>query len=156
VVGHLDVDGRLLNGGVLLEVRAHELAVERPVVFGVRRRVHADVAAAAADPGFERRLSGCVQRIARGHQEHDDAEAREVGGGERGGIFGRLGRVAVRRPQRGQRRDGGRDRIVTETDRAREQQHGERAAVGGGEAAIGRRAATGARGEEEAQGRSDA
>src|SRR6185369_239879 len=44
---------------------------------------------------------------------------------------GRLGGVAIRRAQLGQRRDSGRNRIVAEACRAREQQHAEPAAIDG-------------------------
>ena len=56
-------------GRVVAEVRAHQLAVPRPRVLGVGRRVDARVAAAGADVALERRLLGVVEHVARRRQE---------------------------------------------------------------------------------------
>ena len=78
VIAVLDDDRR---GGravrVVAEVRAHQLAVPRPAVLGVGRRVDADVAVPAADVALERRLRGVRERVTRRGQEDHDVVAVE-------------------------------------------------------------------------------
>ena len=114
----LDADGRLLvllidagHAGVVAEVRAHEPAVERPVVLRVRCGVHARVAAAAADVGLEGGLLRGVQDVAGRAQEDHDVVLREVLLGERRGVLRRVHREVVADRQLGDRHRARRDAL---------------------------------------------
>ena len=90
LVGVLDLDGRgRRSGRVRAEVAADQLAVPRPRVLGVGRRVDAGVAAAGLDEALERRLLRVVEHLAGRREEHDDVVVREVRVGELRGVLGR-------------------------------------------------------------------
>ncbi len=95
VRGVLDLDDGLLRRGVLLEVRADQLAVPGPVVLGVGGRVNAGEPAAALDVVLEGGLLGGVQDVARGRQEDHHGVLGEVVLGEGSGVLGGVDGEAV-------------------------------------------------------------
>src|SRR5262249_54821253 len=96
VHGILDLDRRLLDGRVFLEVGTDQPAVPRPRVATVGRGVNADEAAAIFDIALE-----CVLLVLRaewvsgGRQEYHDVVLREVGVREQRVILGRVDREVV-------------------------------------------------------------
>ena len=79
-VEHGDI--RFLNMRMALEIRADQLAIPGPFVFGVRRRVYADISAALLDVALEGRLLVVIQHIAGRIQKHHRAVARQIRPGE--------------------------------------------------------------------------
>ena len=105
------------------EVRAHQIAVPIPLVFGVGRGVDPHVAVAGGDVVLERVLLLGCQDIARGREEHDRVVLGEIRRRERGRILGGVDLEAVGRADLLNRRDAGRDRVVTERGRLGEHEH---------------------------------
>ena len=96
-------------GGVAGEGGTGEVDVPRPTRFGVGRGVDPEVSATALDVGLECGLLGGVEHISGGGEEDDGLVLREVGLGERRGVFGGVdGEVVVRR-EPVDRRDAGID-----------------------------------------------
>ena len=84
----------LLNVRVAFEIAPHKLAVPGPAVFGIRRRMHADIPAAFPDVPLESRLLLVVQHIACRVQEHHRAVSGQIRPHERRTVF----RVRDREP----------------------------------------------------------
>ncbi len=128
----LDLDGRVLVLRVAVEVRADQLAVPRPVVLGVGRRVDARVPAAVLDVALERGLLVVVEDVARRGQPHDGVVLREVLVRERSCVLGRGHLEVVLLAELLDRRDARGDRPVPEPGGLAEDEHVERCGVGGG------------------------
>ena len=109
-----DLDRRLLLRRVLLEVRADEVAVERPVVLGVGRRVDPDVSATVGDVVLERVLLPLVEHVTGRAQEDHRVVVAQVRGLERGRVLGRVDGEVVRRAQLLDPSDSRLDRVVPE------------------------------------------
>ncbi len=119
----LHFDLRRLDGRVGLEQGAGQSRVPAPVVFGVGRRVHADVAAAGRHVSLEGGLLGGVEDVACGGEEDDGLVSGEVRRSEGGGVLGRGDGEVVGRAQLAQGGDAFVDGGVAETDGSGEDQH---------------------------------
>ena len=81
---------------MLLEIRADETAVVRPLVQRIRGAVHADEAMAARHEVDERAfLRRGKRQFTAGQREHDDVVATQCVGGDEREIFGRGDRAQV-------------------------------------------------------------
>ncbi len=74
---------------------AEQVAVERPIVFGVGRGMHADVAATVLHVRREGGLLRGVEHVAGGVEPDHGGVAGQRGGGEDSGVFGRVDGEAV-------------------------------------------------------------
>jgi len=83
----LHEDFRLLYLGMMGEVGADESSVPWPVVFGIARRMDAQIPATVADVVLEGMLLGGVEDVARRAQEYDDVISRECIRREHAGVF---------------------------------------------------------------------
>src|SRR2546427_522193 len=113
-----------------LEVGADELAIPRPVIFGICSRMDTDESATAADEGLECRLFNGIEDIPTRAQENDDAVLRQFDLVENRCIFRIDDGKAVFVPQRRDRRDSRRNRIVPESRSLREYENGKPARLG--------------------------
>ncbi len=123
VVAVLDDRGGFLDLRVGVEVRTHQIAVPRPVVLGVRGRVHTRVPAAVGDVALERRLLVVVEHVTRGGQPDHRVVVVQVVVGEGGRVLGGVHREPVFRPQVLDRRDSRGDRAVPVPRRLGEDEH---------------------------------
>src|SRR5262245_33516932 len=112
MIAPLDVDRRLLNAGVPIEVCAHELAVKRPVVFGVAGGVDSYIAAASGDVPLESRLLRFVENVPAREREDHDLIVLEVCIRERATVFRRVHGKLVILPEPLYRVDRCRNRVV--------------------------------------------
>ncbi len=119
----LDERGGFLDVRVGIEPGTHQVAVPRPVVLGVRGRVHTGVPAAVGDVALERRLLVGVEYVARGGQPHHRVVVVEVVVGEGGRVLGGVHREPVFRAQILDRRDPRGDRAVPVPRRLGEDEH---------------------------------
>ncbi len=127
VVGRCEVDGcdlvlvddrRLLDGGVRLEVRAHQLPVPVPAVTAVGGGVDAHEAAAGLDVALEGGLLvRRAHRVAGGRVEDDGLVLRQVGVSEQGAVLGHVDREVVLGAELLDGRDAVRNRVMPETRR---------------------------------------
>jgi hypothetical protein len=124
-------DRCLLRPGMLLERRADERDVLRPLVERVAGAVHADEAAAAVHEVEERLFAGVRQRkLAAREREHQHVHRCQARGRDvRERFCGREDELTGLRCQRGEDLARGGNGIVTETRRRREHQHAQRPAV---------------------------
>ena len=137
------------------ERRAHELAVERPPVFRIGRRVDPDEAVAVPDVSLEGGLLGLSEHVARRQEEDDRVVRGERGVREGRGVLGGVHFETALRAEKSHGGDGIGDRRVAEArglrehedaraargrfgpgraitrgaERRREKQHQERAAI---------------------------
>src|SRR2546426_12834816 len=95
-----------------LEIGTDELPIPGPVIFGICGRMESGDYAAVGDEGFERRLFNGVEDIPSRVQENDDAVLRQLDFVENRCFFRIDDRKTVFVPQRTNRRDSGRNRIV--------------------------------------------
>src|SRR5215469_15113598 len=123
MVGPFDTHRRALDLRMAREPRPDEPAIPRPPVLGVARRVHADKTAPGADVSLERLLLSRVEDIAGRVEEYDDLVAGQIRVIEPCRIFGAGHRKAMPAPERLDRRDPLRDRIVAVSGGLRENQH---------------------------------
>ena len=85
----LNNDGRLLiDGWMPHKPRARQLAVPRPVVFGISGGVHSNPRATGMDVLLKRLLLRVVKHIACGGEEHNRAIILQIGGSKYGRVFG--------------------------------------------------------------------
>jgi hypothetical protein len=121
-----DADHRRLRDGMRDERRPDEIAVPRPVVLGVRGRMHPDEPTTSSHEPLKGALLGAVEDVAGGQQEHHHVEPGQAGVGERGGVLG----MGARDPSLGGNLQEGVhglvDAVVPEARRLREDQRGPR------------------------------
>jgi hypothetical protein len=111
----LDALGCLLDRRVRGELRADQLAVERPVVFGVGGRMNARVPTAAPDVGLERTLLGGVEHVAGGVEEDHRLVLRQVRRTEGVRVLGRGDGETVGRAQLADQLETLRDGVMPES-----------------------------------------
>src|SRR5271155_3651412 len=119
------MDRRALDLGVAREPGADEPAVPRPSILRVARRVDADKAAAGTDVSLEGGLLVCIEDIAGRAEEYDDLVSSQNRVAEPRGIFRAVHGKTVLGPERLDRRNPLRDRIVTKAGGLGEDEHGE-------------------------------
>ncbi len=91
-----DINFGFLDGGMVSEVAADELAVPGPIKFGVCGAVDAHKAASVLDEALHRALLGIVQNVARGVEEDDNGIWGQTVICEQGGIFASVYGEAMR------------------------------------------------------------
>ena len=122
MIGHYD--GRLQSSRRMTwKVRAHQLAVPRPAIFGVGGGMDARKAAPGLDVILHRRLLGRVEYVAGRVEKDDGFVLRQIRPREGRRIFGRRDRKVVRRAQCLNRRDPLVNRIVPKSGCLREHEH---------------------------------
>src|SRR5579859_6060434 len=95
-----------------VEVCSYQLPVPCPVVFGVTGGMHTGVSAAMPDVLLEGGLLAGVQNVAGGHQKNDGVITREVGGGKKRRILGKIDDDSLAHGQSAQGRNGVGDRCM--------------------------------------------
>src|SRR5689334_12332089 len=100
-----DMHGCSLDLRMAGEIGADQLAIPRPVVLSIARRMDADEPAAGADIPLERCLLLRVENIPGRAQEDDSLISREYAIGEGGCILGGVDRKSVFGTEGPDRRD---------------------------------------------------
>src|SRR6188508_1170916 len=107
--GILDLNRRVLNIGMPVEIGPDQGPVERPVVFRVGGRMNADEAASPADIPLERGFLRRVQHVAGGGEKHDRLVLGERFVREHSRVLGRVDRKSTRAALLADSVDAGRD-----------------------------------------------
>ena len=107
------------------KIAAHKLAVPGPVVFGIRRCMHADIPAAFLDVPLEGCLLPVIQHIARRVQEHHSAVVGQIRPGECRRVFRVRDRETVLLADFPKRLDTVLDGAVTKSRRFAENENGQ-------------------------------
>ena len=115
MVGVRDMDRRALDLGVAREPGADEPAVPRPLILRVARRVDADKTAAGADVSLKGGLLARIEDVAGRVEEYDGLLLSQGRVAEPLGVIRAVHRKPVLGPQRLDRRNPLRDRIVAKS-----------------------------------------